>query len=116
MENELKAEYHKCLNLITKNRSFEILSTGEAFAESEKLIGYYAYFMPHKVTAEVNYFQKIVKNQEGEISNAQATALAKTSQEYKDYLLLTGIMKICDEQIRVLKKFKTDLTNEYQQN
>lgn len=112
MSPELKTEYDKTLKLILESK--ESMTVGEAYKNSIQINAFLSFFEAHKINAEINYRNKLIEYEVDEISHAKAENQAKTTDDYRDYLLLKSLIDRGVEQIRILKKFQNGMEQEYQ--
>lgn len=98
---ELRGEIIKA-NEITSNTDIH-----EVFLSAERIISWLAYLISPIADMEQAYRQKAIPNQEQ--SNAAAEAIAKASDEYKEWRKYSALYDLGHEQVMLLKKFKENL-------
>jgi len=112
MNELLKTEYDKTLRLILESK--ESITVGDAYNNAIQINAFLSFFEAHKINAEINYRNKLIEYEAGEVSHARAENQAKTTEHYRDYLLFKSLIDRGVEQIRILKKFQSGMGQEYQ--
>jgi len=86
------------------------------FLSAETIVSCLSFLISPIADMEQKYRQKIVElifvPGAKERSHAQAEAMAKASDEYKDWRKYSALYELGHEQIMLLKKFREDLSNE----
>ncbi len=80
------------------------------FLSAELIIGCLSYLISPIADMEQKYRQLAIPNPQQ--SNAAAEAIAKASNEYKEWRKYAALYELGHEQIMLLKKFREDLQRE----
>lgn len=79
----------------------------EIFMSAERIISWLAYLIGPIADMEQRYRMLAIPSKDQ--SNASAEAIAKASNEYKDWRKFTALYELGHEQLMILKKFRDDL-------
>lgn len=82
------------------------------FLSAEYIISCLSYLISPIADMEQKYRIKAIPD--AEQSNSAAEAIAKSSNEYKEWRKYAALYELGHEQINLLKKFRDDLQKEYQ--
>ncbi len=99
--------------LIGKTREFDRTDILGIFMDCESINGMLSYLITPLAEAETEFRHKVFEYMEEGMSNAAAEAKAKAGKEYQEWRKLDMLYKRGDESVRILKKFKDNLEDEY---
>ena len=112
-ETELKQVYSDLVETIQRAKQYsENNNLNQIFTDAESIIAILAYLIDPMLRAEQDYREKVVEYMVVD-SVAKAEAKAKSTEEYRKWKKLEMIYKLAEEQIKMLKKFRDKLQDEY---
>lgn len=88
----------------------------DIWIDVENIVSSLAFLISPIADLETEYRQLIVKHMEEGDSHAASEAKARASEEYRDWQKAKGIYKLSEEQIKICKKFKDDIEDEYRRS
>jgi hypothetical protein len=104
-------------DLIAEARQYSrTTSPYDIFLTAESIIGTLAYLITPLMEAETAYRQIRATLIAGGESAASAEAKAKATEEYQKWRKLDLLYKLGEEQIKLLKKFQTNIEMEYKRS
>jgi len=84
------------------------------FGDVETLISSLAFLITPLLEREMAYRQVIVREMANGAPNTKAEAIARASREYLDWKKLQMIYDLAEEQIKILKRFRGLIEQEFQ--
>lgn len=116
MDEETKNIAKDILAVIARARDYTNVAPHEVFMDAEALVSSLAFLVGPKLAAEGRYREKVRKYMEDDFSAARAEIYAKADPEYIEWKKLEHVYDLAQDQIMLLKKFREDLTAEYQRS
>lgn len=114
MNDEVKNQAKEILAIIADAKKYtEVKDFHSLFMDAESIISTLAYLIGPLRDQEQKYRLLVVELKSTGESVSGAEAIAKASDEYKEFKKLEDVYELAQEQIMLLKKFKSDLELEY---
>lgn len=102
---------------IGKSREItDTTSFNEIFILAEQIVGTLAYLISPIALLEQRYRQKVVEYMAEGDSATKAQSRAKATDEYVEYIKYKALYDLGGEQVKLLKKFHSNLTEEYKRS
>ena len=113
MEDKLKEIIAKILNTIQEARKYSQPFNGlELFRICEDLIAHQVWLIGYLLDAETKFRERVLEYREAVKTKAEAEIKAKTTEEYKNYRYLEYVYELVTQQIQLVKRFSTLLSEE----
>ena len=114
--NEVKETAIALRNEILRSKEITTQADiSDVFISAEFIISSLAFLIGPIADMEQAY-RKLIAEGIKDGSHAKAEAMAKASDEYKEWRKYVGLYELGHEQVMLLKKFRDDLQREYQRS
>ena len=114
MNPEEEKAYSQLMQILRAVKDYSTTDFNTIFTDLETLISLQTYLIDPLTRLEQEYYKKIADFEALDMSHASSVVRAKGTDEYRRFRKMEKTYKLCEEQIRIAKKFESRLEVEFQ--